>query len=310
MDAGYPREEIRQIQSCKLKTEECKDDKCIKHEKTTHALYVDDLSELEAIDLKQDLIADMSQRTFPLKYHERTGQILKPNSRLQQNLNKIELFTESNLMRINIKKTNVMLFNPSKSLDFPPDFAFRNGELLDCVDECKLLGVYLQSNLKWDLNTTMIYKKAMSKIWLLRRMKTLKLETETILEYYVKEIRPLVEHGVPVWNSGLTKGQVRQLERIQKVALYIILDEKDLSYNEACSKFNLKSLSERREDLCLNFATKLYKSERSSEFFTPAVRKSRRPNLVIESFCRTKRAKNAPHNYLGRILNENSVGLL
>ena len=51
----------------------------------------------------------------------------------------------------------------------------------------------------------------------------LKLEPIIILDYYVKEIRVLGEQGVPIWNSGLTKGQVKDLEKIQKVALTIIL---------------------------------------------------------------------------------------
>ena len=44
-------------------------------------------------------------------------------------------------------------------------------------------------------------------MWLLRRMKLLKLEPELIFDYYVKEVRPLLEQGVVVWNSGLTKAQ-------------------------------------------------------------------------------------------------------
>ena len=57
----------------------------------------------------------------------------------------------------------------------------------------------------------------------LDRMKSLGLEHNIILDYYVKEIRPVVEHGVPVWNSGLTVQQISSLERVQKVALKIIL---------------------------------------------------------------------------------------
>ena len=37
------------------------------HEKTTHALYIDDISELEAINLQNRLISDTSDRPQPLK---------------------------------------------------------------------------------------------------------------------------------------------------------------------------------------------------------------------------------------------------
>ena len=41
-----------------------------------HALYIDDLSEAEAIELKKQLVDDPVQRPFPLNYHERTQHVL------------------------------------------------------------------------------------------------------------------------------------------------------------------------------------------------------------------------------------------
>ena len=62
-------------------------------------------------------------------------------------------------------------------------------------------------------------------MWLLRRLKKLNLDTKLILDFYLEKICPLAEHGVAIWNSGLTKGQVIDLEKIQKIALRIILGE-------------------------------------------------------------------------------------
>ena len=103
--------------------------------------------------------------------------------------------------------------------------SFSDGAPLEVIEETKLLGVVLQSNLSWNSNTSYLVKRAMSRMWLLRRMKALGLEPEFILDYYVMEIRPVVEHGVPVWHSGLTNLQSNRLERIQKVALRIIMGE-------------------------------------------------------------------------------------
>ena len=107
-------------------------------------------------------------------------------------------------------------------------------------------------------------------MWLLRRLKLVKLDYEIILQFYQKEIRPLAEQGVAIWNSGLTKAQIKDLEKIQKVALKIILDENYVSYEVACTLVNISPLNFRRADLCTNFAVKLYKSPRGKEFFTPA----------------------------------------
>ena len=73
---------------------------------------------------------------------------------------------------------------------------------------------------------------------------------------------------------------------------------------------NVMPLKYRRTDLCTSFAIKLFKSSRSLEFFVPAIKhvKTRNENqfLVVEQKCNTKRSYNAPHNYLARILNQNS----
>ena len=60
-------------------------------------------------------------------------------------------------------------------------------------------------------------------MWLLGQLKKFNLDHYIILDYYLKEICPSMEHSVPIWTSGLTKAQVREVENVQKVALKIIL---------------------------------------------------------------------------------------
>ena len=153
----------------------------------------------------------------------------------------------------------------------------------------------------------------MTKMWLLRRMKLLKLENEIIIDYYVKEVRPLTEQGVPIWNSSLTKKQIKDIEKIQKVALKIILGQQYQSYESACEIFGLKKLSIRRLELSTKFAIKLYKSNRCKEFFTPVTKnvntRSDGP-LLFEEKVNTRRCYQAPHNYLTRLINKNKDMIL
>ena len=60
-------------------------------------------------------------------------------------------------------------------------------------------------------------------MWMLRRMKVLDVEPLSILDVYLKEIRSILELAVPAWHSGLTVKQAEDIERVQKVALKIIL---------------------------------------------------------------------------------------
>ena len=134
-------------QECRARYKTCKIADCIKHARDMHALYIDDLSEAEVIELKKKLISDPVQRPFPLNYHERTQHILPAGSTgMQQRLDNLENFTIRNQMKINESKSKVMLFNKSRKFDFPPEFSFQNGEVLECVEKTKLLGIFLTPN--------------------------------------------------------------------------------------------------------------------------------------------------------------------
>ena len=230
------------------------------------------------------------------------------NSILQQNLEKIENFTKNNQMKINPEKSKLMLFNKSRKYDFPPEMHFQDGNFLEYVEETRLLGIQLASSLSWESNTKAICRKAMGKMWLLRRLKSVKLQPELILDFYVKEVRPLLEQGVPIWNSGITRAQCRQIENIQKIALKIILDSDYISYEVACTLLNILPLEYRRLELATSFAIKLFKSNRSKEFFEPVskvVQTRNNDQLVKVKMSNTRRCFNAPHNYLARLINAN-----
>ena len=112
-----------------------------------------------------------------------------------------------------------------------------------------------------------------------------------------------------IWNSGLTKAQVNDLEKIQKVALKFTLGDDYRSYDMACDLFNIKPLSDRRLELCTNFAIKLYRSDRSCDFYTHTTKavQTREQKLLVEKKCNTARCYNAPHNYLTRLVNQNQT---
>ena len=133
-------------------------------------------------------------------------------------------------------------------------------------------------------------------MWLLRRMIKLQLEPKIVCDYYIKEI------SVSIWNSGLTTSQVNDLDKIQKVTLKIILGD-----GFRFIFVNIKPISERRTELCTNFAVKLFKSDRSDQFFTRPNKQvnTRYEDPVLEAKCNTVRCYNAPHNYLSRQVNQN-----
>ena len=91
-------------------------------------------------------------------------------------------------MKINKKKTKVMLFNPPRrSIDFFPEISLKN-RILDVVPYLRLVSVTLTDNLTWVKNTDNIVSRAYAKIWMLRRLKALGASQRSLLEIYTKLI--------------------------------------------------------------------------------------------------------------------------
>ena len=273
--------------------------------------FVDDHSCAIKLDLKKALVNDPIMRQKPLKYRERTGHVLPSDQNaLQDILNNLHTFTEKNLMRINVDKTKVMLFNTSRILDFQPEIMFpKSDNFLDVVEQTRLLGLQVTTDLMWSEHSKYIIKRANSKLWMLRRMKILNVDPYIILDFYFKEIRSICEMACQVFHSGLTQRQSSDIEMIQKKALRIILGNSYVSYEVACTLMSAEPLSDRRETQCLKFIQKAVKKGLHSDIFklAPRIRATRSSNKkLVEYTCNTKRYFNSPLVYLSRLYNENT----
>ena len=100
-----------------------------------------------------------------------------------------------------------------------PEVVIDDNEL-EVVDEIRLLGLIICSDLKWISNTTNIVAKANKRLWILRRLINLGATTDDLLEIYTKQIRCVLELAVPAWQSGLTQAEKIDIERIQKCACH------------------------------------------------------------------------------------------
>ena len=92
---------------------------------TSHAKYVDDLTIVEALDLKQTL-APNPDRPLPDTYHARLGlKLPEDKSKVYEQLLKIQEYASDNDMKLNCKKSKFMLFNPTQNFDFVPEFEMK-----------------------------------------------------------------------------------------------------------------------------------------------------------------------------------------
>ena len=139
---------------------------------------MDDLTLAEAINLPSQLV------TKP----DKTGLILpKSHSLVCEQLVKTSDYANKNEMKINQKKTKAMIFNPCSSLDFTPEITLGTHQL-EVVDQTKLLGVTVTSDLKWSTNTQNLVKKGNKRLWLIRRLKRMGASDYDLVDMYCKQM--------------------------------------------------------------------------------------------------------------------------
>ena len=160
-----------------------------------------------------------TERIRPEAYHARTGEtLLGHKSSVYRQLDKMQEYANSHEMMINPGKTKFILFNTSRTHDFQPRYEINHKEI-EIVDEIKLLGVIIQSNMKWSANTLYITEKGFLRLWMLKRLKKNGSSWNDLKEVYEKQIRSVLELAVPVWSPGLTQEDSYSIERVQKSAL-------------------------------------------------------------------------------------------
>ena len=125
---------------------------------------------------------------------------------------------------------------------------------------------------------------------------------------YLTYIRSILEQSAVVWHSSLTIKNRRDLERVQKAAVKVILKGKYTSYKNGLKKLNLQTLEERRALLCLRFSKKCLSNEKVSNFSpqksNPHPMKRRKMKKYKENKTRTKRYKKSAIPYMQRLLND------
>ena len=86
-----------------------------------------------------------------------------------------------------------------------------------------------------------------------------------MLEIYSIYIRSVVEQAAVVWHSSLSKGDQLDLERVQKMAVKILLKHQYTNYTHAPKTTGIPTLKARRNDLCLKVVKNCVKNSITSD---------------------------------------------
>ena len=171
-------------------------------------LYINDLP-LSISNCNTDMYADDST------IHISGGNISDIQTKVQEDLNRIELWCKDNNMFINCNKTKCITVGTKQKL------AFQNEELYWTINSeqlqhsaCeKLLGIKIDSNLNWKNQIDQVCSKISSKIYLSKIKKYLNLESMQL--FYLGYILPLIDYCCVVWGNCSNEGLNRIL-KLQK----------------------------------------------------------------------------------------------
>ena len=269
--------------------------------------FIDDLSILEIVNLITIGLSSFNVKAqVPTDIPEHNQFISSTNLKTQEWLNTINEWTINQKMLVNEKKTKAIIFNFTNNYQFTTRLSINNKDI-DIIDSTRLLGTIIQKDLKWDLNTAEIVRKANARMELLRRVSSFGAPIQDLKNIYVLFIRSLLEQSATLWHSSLTKENEEDLERVQKNAFRNILQDKYETYQNAMNILDMEKLSDRREELCLSFALKCLKNPKTANMF-PENKKThqmetRDPEKYEVQHAHNERLKNSAIIYMQNLLN-------
>ena len=150
-------------------------------------------------------------------------------SNLQGDLDDFLDWSFTNQLKLNRTKCQALQIYFMRDPSPHPDLKIGQS-VLAFVSTAKVLGVWLQNDLKWDTQVNYINKNVVKRLSMLRSLKRIGFDKSELVTVHKGYIRPLLKYSDVIWHSRLTSNQTHQLEGVQKRALRIILGTDYIPY--------------------------------------------------------------------------------
>ena len=177
-------------------------------------LYINDIV-YSSIDIHIDLYADDSTM------YESGYDLKSIQTKLQNNLNDIEIWCKLNNMAVNPSKSKCMVMGTKQKVKRKTIHLLLNGSVLENVTVQKLLGVLIDNTLSWRSHIDNVCKKVGRQVALLKRI-TYFLTFDMKIMFYNAYILPIFDYCCPIWGKD-NKTYINKLSKLQKRIAKIIL---------------------------------------------------------------------------------------
>ena len=197
-----------------------------------------------------------------------------------------------------------MIFNFTHNYQFSTRIHLNNS-LLDIIQQTRLLGTVVSTDLTWHENTQYMVQRGYQRMTILRKLYEFDIPIEDLVMIYTMYIRSVLEYNSTVWFSSITIEEREDLERVQRVACKVILKDDYTDYNSALQKLNLQNLSDRRQILAKRFALKCVDSDRFRDMFPINLNNtdSRNKEKYVVKFAKSGRLQKSSVPAMQKLLN-------
>ena len=116
-------------------------------------------------------------------------------------LSDVHNFAVAPNMKLNPIQCKEMFINFLHNSNFLLKPIIIGDNVIERVTSYKILGVFKDSDLKWNSHVEYILKKACNKMYSLRVLRRADVNYANILKVYLTKLRQVLEYAVPVWQS-------------------------------------------------------------------------------------------------------------
>lgn len=204
------------------------------------------------------------------------------------------IWSHSNNMLLNSDKTTILNICFSSKLGTDQPVLFGTNALFP-DKSAKFLGVTIDSKLSFNEHVSNILTKCNSRLYLMKLLRCMGLNTAGLLRFYLTNIRSLLTYAAPAWYTILSATDKANLERVQRTATKLILCEID--YTQRLSILNLPTLDEYISLLCADHFCKIAANTshplHQRIVFNNQRTSSRKPTLYRPHKCRTAKRQSS-----------------
>ena len=122
-------------------------------------------------------------------------------------------------MMINGKKTKTMIFNFTENFKFTTRLRLKS-ENIEVINNTQFLGTIITDDLKWDLNSKSIVKKANMSMEPIRKVSSFDVPIEHRKDLYILFVRSILEQSATVCHNSISIENANDLERVKKNQQY------------------------------------------------------------------------------------------